>query len=91
MASSFHEGTSLGVALLTTLLAQRPQAHQVYLGAQITSMSHATGDVLARATQLAQSAGGNPGMAHQQALAILYNVLQQQSMLMAYLDALAGL
>ena len=82
-----NEGASLGVALLNTLLTRRSQVHQVYLGSHITVMSRASADALAEAARLAQTAGANPDLAHHQAPAILYNLLQQQSMLMAYLDA----
>jgi len=51
-----NEGASLGVAVLNTLLARRSQTHQVYLGAHINSMNHATADALAQATQLAHPA-----------------------------------
>jgi DHA2 family multidrug resistance protein len=82
-----NEGSSVGVAVLSTLLARRSQFHQVNLGADITSLSRATAETLAQATRLAQAAGAAPGTAHQQALAILYRLLKQQAMLMAYLDA----
>jgi DHA2 family multidrug resistance protein len=82
-----NEGASLGVAALNTLLARRAQVHQMYLSAHINPLNHATAAALARATQLAQAAGANPGMAREQALAILDSVLQRQSMVMAYLDA----
>ena len=82
-----NEGASLGVAVLNTLLARRAQFHQMRLVSNITSLQHATAAALAQATQLAQAAGADPGRAHQQALAIVDNILQQQSMVMAYLDA----
>ncbi len=82
-----NEGASLGVAVLTTLLAQRSQFHQMRLGSHVTALSHATEEMLGQATQLAQHAGADPGLAHQQGLSILYDTLQRQAMVLAYLDA----
>jgi DHA2 family multidrug resistance protein len=82
-----NEGASLGVAVLTTILTQRSQVHQVYLGAHINLTNHATVQALARAAELAHRAGADPELARHQALGLLYNLLQQQSTLMAYLDA----
>jgi DHA2 family multidrug resistance protein len=83
-----NEGASLGVAVLTTLLARRAQFHQTRLGEHLTSMSHATQAALAQAMKLAQAAGADPGTAYHQALGLLYGMLGRQSMFMAYLDAL---
>jgi DHA2 family multidrug resistance protein len=84
-----NEGASLGVALLTTLLAQRAQFHQARLGEHVTAMSHATSQALAGAARLAQAAGADPATAHHQALALVYGAIQRQANMMAYLDAFA--
>ncbi len=83
-----NEGASLGVAILTTLLARREQFHQMRLGSHLDSLSHATVEAIHQATLAAQQAGADPGLAHQQGMALLYNVLQRQSTMLAYLDAL---
>ncbi len=83
-----NEGASLGVAMLTTLLARRDQFHQMRLGSHINSLSHATAEALNQASLLAQHAGADPGLARQQGTAMLYNQLQRQAMMLSYLDAL---
>ena len=82
-----NEGASLGVALLNTLLARRTQFHLARLAGGINPLQPATTAAIAQAAQVAQAAGANPDMAHQQAVAIIGNALQQQAAFMAYLDA----
>jgi DHA2 family multidrug resistance protein len=82
-----NEGASLGVAMLNTILARRSQFHQLRLGSNLTPLSHATAAALAQAAHLAMVAGANADAARTQADAILYSLLQRQSMTLAYLDA----
>ena len=78
-----NEGGSIGIALSSTLLQRTTQAHQTYLGAQLSASNpmvaqtiHAGGAAVGGA-MADQSYGG---------LALLYAQLQRQASLLAYMD-----
>jgi DHA2 family multidrug resistance protein len=79
-------GGSIGIACVTTMLVRGSQAHQNYMGANITP-----GTQLLRGSMLGLQArflmgGSNPDLAHQKAAGMLYRGIQQQSTLLAYAD-----
>ena len=78
-------GGSVGISLVTTLVARSAQAHQTTLAAHLTPYDAAYESALNRmASAFANS--GNAVAAHQQALGSLYHTLLAQANLLAYLD-----
>lgn len=79
-------GGSIGIAVATALLVRRGQMHQNYLAGHLTTDSPLLGQsVQGMAAHLTQ-AGASPADAQHQALGALYQVLQQQASLLAYID-----
>lgn len=79
-------GGSIGIAVATALLVRRAQVHQNYLGAQLTPDTPVLGQtVQGIAGHLIQS-GAPPADAQHQALGAIYQLLQQQASLLAYID-----
>ena len=79
-------GSSIGIAVITTLLAQREAVHRAVLVEKITASSHET------ATRLQLFAGGfaqrtaDPVAAHQRALASLDSIVNGQALLLSFAD-----
>lgn len=76
-----NEGGSIGIAISSTFLQRSAQTHQTYLASHMTA-----GPVAAAARSLS---GGLPGAATDRAyagMALLYQQLQRQAMLLAYMD-----
>jgi DHA2 family multidrug resistance protein len=78
-------GGSVGIALVTTLVARGSQAHQALMVGHLTPTDpaftrqlHATSAMLARHS--------DPATAAHQAYAIIYNILNQQAHLWAFVD-----
>ena len=78
-------GGSVGIALVTTLLARGAQAHQTILAARLTPYDASYRSTLESLTT-AFAAHGDPVTASQQALASMYHTLFSQANLLAYLD-----
>lgn len=77
-------GGSIGIAVIITQLVRRSQVHQNELGA---SMHGSQLDQMARGiTGYLAVAGSDPVTAYNQAYGALYRILQQQAMLLAYVD-----
>ncbi len=78
-----NEGGSIGIAVSSTFLQRTAQAHQTYLGANITASA-------ALATQSIQSAGaaigGSAADQNYAGMAMLYHQVQRQASLLAYMD-----
>ncbi len=81
-----NEGSSMGVALSTTLLQRRTQFHQARLIEHVSALDPETTNVLGRLTQAAQAGGADPVLAHQQGLGMMYQTVQRQATGMSYLD-----
>jgi len=79
-----NEGSSLGVALVTTLLARATQTHQAYLVANITPFSASARQMMHHLSQLA--GGTDPVYAHQFGLMMAYKLVAQQASILSYLD-----
>ncbi|PYN24973.1 MAG: EmrB/QacA family drug resistance transporter [Candidatus Rokuibacteriota bacterium] len=79
-------GGSVGIAVITTLLAQRSQLHQTTLVSHITAWDPATRERLARWTGHFVTAGSDMFTAERQAVAMLYRETVAQAQLLAYAD-----
>jgi DHA2 family multidrug resistance protein len=79
-----NEGSSLGVALVTTLLARSAQTHQDYLVANITPFSASARQMMHHLSRLA--GGSDPVYAKKFGLMMAYNLISQQASILSYLD-----
>ena len=79
-------GGSVGIALATTLLAQRSQFHQQNLVSHVTVWDPATQERLARWTSHFLAHGSDAFTAQRQALAMLYQDAVGQAQVLAYAD-----
>jgi DHA2 family multidrug resistance protein len=79
-------GGSVGIAVVTTLLAQRSQFHQSTLVSHITIWDLETRARLLRWTRHFASQGSDAFTAERQALAMLYRETVNQAQLLAYAD-----
>jgi DHA2 family multidrug resistance protein len=81
-----NEGSSIGVAITTTLLQRHAQFHQSHLAAHVNPLNPTATGMLGQMTQAGLEHGAGAGMAQRQGLARLYGLVQQQAMAMSYLD-----
>jgi MFS transporter, DHA2 family, multidrug resistance protein len=84
-------GGSVGIAMVSTYLVRRSQAHQTMLVQHLTpesSLLRQTALALQRYIHMKQ---GNSGTAANHALGMLYRLLQQQAYLLAFADVFLGL
>jgi DHA2 family multidrug resistance protein len=79
-------GGSVGVALATTLLARRAQAHQVTLTSRIDAGDPEAVERLARWTGHFLGQGADPFTAGRRALAMLYRETLTQAQVLSYAD-----
>lgn len=79
-------GGSIGIAILTTLLAQREAFHRAVLLAKLTPYDLETSQRLEALTHLFQSCGSDAATAHQQAIASLSQVVNTQAAVLSYAD-----
>jgi MFS transporter, DHA2 family, multidrug resistance protein len=85
---SRNVGGSIGIALVTTLIARRAQFHQANLAAHLDAGSGALLARLAAVARALERAGTSSADAARQAYAVVYRQLLQQAQTLAYLDAL---
>jgi DHA2 family multidrug resistance protein len=76
----------VGIAVATTLLAQRSQFHQATLVSHITKWDPETHDRLARWASHFATRGSDAFTAERQAMAMLYRETLAQAQLLAYAD-----
>jgi DHA2 family multidrug resistance protein len=81
-----NEGSSIGVALTNTLLQRRTQFHQFRLTEHINPLNPPASRWLTGVSGAFQARGSDPALAHRQGLAMMYQVVQQQSAAISYLD-----
>jgi DHA2 family multidrug resistance protein len=79
-------GGSVGIAALTTLLAQRAQFHQNMLVEHISPYSRPYLDMAGALQRHMQAFGGSPAQALLKAQGVIAQSLQQQAQLLSYLD-----
>jgi MFS transporter, DHA2 family, multidrug resistance protein len=79
-------GGSVGISVVTTLLARRTQFHQVRLSENLSAANPQFQSALHGITSTFSGGGSGPGTALQQAYALMQaNVIRQATML-AYID-----
>jgi len=81
-----NEGSSIGVALSTTLLQRRMQFHHLRLGEHVHSLNPMTGRWIGGMAGYLQHGGANAGVARLQGLRLMDAVVQQQAAAMSFLD-----
>ena len=79
-------GGSVGIAVVTTLLAQRSQYHQATLASHVSAWDAPTHDRLARWVSHFTTLGSDAFTAQRQAVAMLYRETVAQAQLLAYAD-----
>lgn len=79
-------GGSVGIAVLTTHLARQTQAHQAVLVERVTAWDPATAERLGLLERAYAAAGADPFTARLQALQRLYDDVQRQAAMKAFLD-----
>jgi DHA2 family multidrug resistance protein len=79
-------GGSVGISLVTTLLARRSQIHQATLVSHITAWDPETHDRLTRWASHFATQGSDAFTAERQAVAMLYRETVAQAQLLAYAD-----
>ena len=79
-------GGSVGIALVTTLLARRAQFHNTVLVSHLTPFDARYNAALAGASQMLMTHGSNATQAASQAQGLLYGTLQRQATMLAFLD-----
>ena len=83
---SRNVGGSVGIAVVTTLLAQRSQIHQTTLASHITAWDPATRERLAQWASHFVTRGSDAFTAERQAIVMLYRETVTQAQLLAYAD-----
>jgi DHA2 family multidrug resistance protein len=78
-----NEGGSIGIALSSTFLQRTAQMHQTYLTSNITASNLRA---MHAAHSLGNAIGGSPADKSYAGLALLYQQLQRQATLLAYMD-----
>ncbi|MEG4575393.1 DHA2 family efflux MFS transporter permease subunit [Microcoleus sp. N3A4] len=79
-------GGSIGIAILTALLARREAFHRAILLAKLTPYDPETTERLSALTGLFQSRGSDAATAQQQALAALSQLVNTQAAVLSYAD-----
>src|SRR5580704_4605859 len=79
-------GGSIGISLVTTMLARRAQFHQASLVNNIHKGNPSLQAMISAATHLLMSRGSSAYQASQQAYALAANRLDQQATMLAYID-----
>jgi MFS transporter, DHA2 family, multidrug resistance protein len=79
-------GSSIGIAVITTLLAHREAVHRAVLVEKVTAYSPETTERLQVLTGAFTQQGADPTTAHQQALGILDRIVNGQSVLLSFAD-----
>jgi DHA2 family multidrug resistance protein len=79
-------GGSIGIALLTTLLAQREAFHRAMLLSHVTPYDLETNQRLDLLTGALQGRGMDAVTAHQQALALMSQTVSQQAAVLSFAD-----
>jgi len=79
-------GGSTGIALSTTMIARREQLHQMRLTEHLTALSVPLQSMMESAKQMFLSKGADPVQAAAQAQQLVYQMVQRQAMLLAFLE-----
>ncbi|MHB8640995.1 MAG: EmrB/QacA family drug resistance transporter, partial [Candidatus Acidiferrales bacterium] len=79
-------GGSMGISFVTTLLDRGAQTHQNILSGHITALSNNFQAQMHALAQRLIAAGSSPTQALQQAERMFYGVIQQQAMMLSFID-----
>jgi DHA2 family multidrug resistance protein len=79
-------GGSVGISIVTTMLARRTQFHQTNLTGNIQSGNGTLRALLDSATRLLVAHGSSPYEASRQAYALVANQIDRQATMLAYID-----
>jgi len=79
-------GGSVGIASVTTFLVRGTQIHQNYLATNVTAGNPTVVEMLYGLQTKFYLAGTDTYTAHQRAVGMLYEIVQQQASLLAYAD-----
>lgn len=79
-------GGSVGISVVTTLVARRSQVHQNVLVGHLTPYSHNYESALSGTAHVLQSAGSSASQAAGQAHGLIYGELLRQAAMLSYID-----
>jgi DHA2 family multidrug resistance protein len=79
-------GASVGIATVTTLLDRRAQFHQQVLGSHVNMLDPSYRAMVDNTAQRLLAQGSSAAQASAQAHGMLYNLVQRQSAMLAFLD-----
>jgi MFS transporter, DHA2 family, multidrug resistance protein len=79
-------GASVGIATVTTMLERRTQAHQARLADHVNALSAAYHNMLSGTQVRLVAAGSGLSQASAQAHGMIYNTVQRQAAMLAFID-----
>ncbi len=79
-------GSSIGIAVITTLLAKREAIHRAALVEHVTAFSHQTADRIRLLTGAFVQRGANAATAHHRALGVIDRIVNGQALLLSFAD-----
>jgi DHA2 family multidrug resistance protein len=79
-------GSSIGIAAITTLLAQREAVHRSVLVEKVTDFQPATVDRIQQLQAAFTQQSGDPVQAHHQALSVIDRIINGQAALLSFDD-----
>jgi DHA2 family multidrug resistance protein len=79
-------GGSVGIALVTTMLARRTQFHQAVLASHVTPLDYPYRAMVSGTSQMLMQHGSDPVQAANQAHGLLYGLVQRQAAMQAFID-----
>ena len=79
-------GGSMGISLVTTLVARRTQVHQNILVSHMTPYDHTYQSMLNGTSRMLQSGGASATQALSQANGLLYGEMLRQAAMLSYID-----
>ncbi|MGA2230512.1 MAG: DHA2 family efflux MFS transporter permease subunit [Tepidisphaeraceae bacterium] len=79
-----NEGSSIGVALVSTLLVRGTQIHQAMLVGQVSSYNSVATHTIGQISQATST--GDPTVGPMMAMRVVYNMVLQQASMLAYVD-----
>lgn len=80
-------GGSFGIAFVTTMVSRRAQFHQNILVSHLTSYDYPYRSAVQSASHTLIAHGTPPSLAIDQALGVLYRMVQRQANMLAFIDA----
>lgn len=80
-------GGSVGIALVTTILAHRSQYHQSVLGAHVSNFSDSYREFAARAGETLRGLGIAPERLQGTGLGLIYKEVSRQAAMLSFIDA----